>query len=203
MKNDKETLRHSTAHILATAVLEMFPEAKFGIGPATEDGFYYDFELPRTLIPEDLEILEEKMRKIIKENHPFEKEEADIDKVKKNFKDLQQNYKIELINDLKTEGEKKVSVYKTNGFIDLCRGPHIKSTGKINPQAFKLTRISGAYWKSDENREQLQRIYGVVFNDEKELKEYLHKQEEAKKRDHRKLGQELDLFCFSDLVGPG
>jgi len=201
--NNIGTLRHSTAHVLATAVLEMFPEAKFGIGPFTEDGFYYDFDLPRTLIPEDLEILEEKMKKIIKENYPFEKAETKISDALKNFKELDQNYKIELINDLRDEKEIKVSIYKTNGFIDLCKGPHVESTRKINSQAFKLTRISGAYWKSDENNKQLQRIYGVVFNDKKELKEYLKQQEEAKKRDHRKLGRELDLFCFSDLVGSG
>ncbi len=196
MKNSIETLRHSTAHVLATAVLEMFPEAKFGMGPATEDGFYYDFDLPRTLIPEDLGILEDKMRLIMRDNHPFEKADAKIEDVEKDFKNLKQDYKVELINDLRSEGAKKVSVYKTNGFVDLCKGPHVESTGKINNQAFKLMRISGAYWKSDENREQLQRIYGVVFNDKKELKEYLHQQEEAKKRDHKKIGQELDLFSF-------
>lgn len=203
MKNDNEKLKHSTAHVLAAAVLEMFPETKFGMGPATEDGFFYDFDLPRTLIPEDLEILEEKMKKIIKENHPFEKADAKISDVEKDFIYLKQDYKVEIINDLKKEGEKKVSVYRTGDFVDLCKGPHLKSTKEINPQAFKLIRISGAYWKSDENREQLQRIYGVVFNDKKELKEYLHQQEEAKKRDHRKLGEELGLFVFSETVGKG
>jgi len=207
MKKDEqqknEMLRHSTAHILAAAVLKMFPEAKFGVGPATEDGFYYDFDLPRTLIPEDLEILENKMKEIIKKDLPFEKADAPIANAVKDFGDLGQLYKIDLLNDLKEEDEKKVSIYKTGKFVDLCKGPHIDSTGKINPQAFKLTKISGAYWKGDESKKQLQRIYGIVFNDKKELKEYLHNQEEAQKRDHRKLGKELDLFTFSDLIGPG
>ena len=200
---NNEILKHSTAHILATAVLEMFPETKFGIGPATEDGFYYDFDLPRTLIPEDLEILEDKMKKIIKENYSFKKAEVDITNVLEDFKELNQDYKIELINDLKKEGIKKVSIYKTGKFVDLCKGSHIKSTGKVNPQAFKLTRISGAYWKGNENNKQLQRIYGVVFNDKKELKKYLHQQEEAKKRDHRKIGEELNLFMISEEIGKG
>jgi threonyl-tRNA synthetase len=206
MKKDNEKinmLRHSTAHVLATAVLQMFPEAKFGIGPATEDGFYYDFDLPRTLIPEDLPLLEERMKEIIKANLPIEKAEADINKAAEDFTQAQQPYKVELINDLKEVREKKVGIYKINGFVDLCKGPHIESTEKINPDAFKLIRISGAYWKSDEKNKQLQRIYGVVFENKKELAEYLKQKEEAEKRDHRKLGKELDLFCFSDLVGPG
>ncbi|HBI16876.1 MAG TPA: threonine--tRNA ligase, partial [Candidatus Moranbacteria bacterium] len=145
-----EILKHSTAHILAAAVLEMFPETKFGIGPAIEEGFYYDFELPRTLIPEDLEILEEKMRNIIKENHLFERKEISIDEAVEHFTKLNQTYKIELINDLKNEGETTVSIYKSGHFTDLCRGPHIESTKEINHQAFKLTKISGAYWKANE-----------------------------------------------------
>jgi len=198
-----ETLKHSTAHILAAAVLEMFPEAKFGIGPAIEDGFYYDFDLPRTLIPEDLEILEEKMRAIVKANHPFEKKDISIKEASEHFTKLNQTYKLELIEDLKNEGEEKVSLYNSESFTDLCKGPHIESTGKVNPQAFKLTKISGAYWKGDEKKPQLQRIYGVVFADKKELKEYLKNQEEAKKRDHRKLGRELDLFHIDEKVGLG
>jgi len=205
-KNDLpgiELLRHSAAHVLAAAVLEMFPEAKFGIGPAIENGFYYDFELPRTLIPEDLPLLEEKMKEIIKANHPLEKQEISVDNARQHFEKLGQNYKVELINDLESAGEKKVSVYKFDSFVDLCSGPHIESSGKINPKAFALTKISGAYWKGDAEKAQLQRIYGVVFENEKELKEYKIQQEEAAKRDHRKLGKELDLFVFSDLVGPG
>lgn len=198
-----EILKHSTAHILAGAVLEMFPEAKFGIGPATEEGFYYDFDLPRTLIPEDLEILEEKMRALIKADNPFEKRDISIEEALESFTKLNQTYKIELINDLKDSGETSVSVYKSGHFTDLCRGPHIESTGQINAQAFKLTKISGAYWKADEKNPQMQRIYGVVFEDKKELKNYLHQIEEAKKRDHRKLGKELDLFHIDEKVGLG
>ncbi|MFA6382915.1 MAG: threonine--tRNA ligase [Parcubacteria group bacterium] len=202
-QNNLEIIRHSTAHVLAAAVLEMFPDAKFGIGPAIENGFYYDFDLPRTLIPEDLQILEGKMREIIKADYPFEKEEISIENALEHFIKAQEPYKVELINGLAEEGNKKVSVYKTNGFVDLCSGPHIKSTGKINAESFKLTKISGAYWKGDEKNKQLQRIYGVAFESKKELDEYLKMLEEAKTRDHRKLGKELDLFCFSDLVGPG
>lgn len=205
----KETLRHSTAHILAAAVLEMFPDAKFGIGPATEDGFYYDFDLPRTLIPEDLPILEEKMKKIIKENHNFKKEEISVENAIEHFKKLKQDYKVEIIKDIQNKNQStdqpsnNLTIYKSGPFVDLCAGPHLDSTGEINSQAFKLTKISGAYWKADENNKQLQRIYGVVFSDKKELKKYLKQREEAEKRDHRKLGKELDLFTFSDLVGSG
>ncbi len=195
-KNKLETTRHSLAHILATAVLEMFPEAKFGTGPATENGFFYDFDLPRTLIPEDLPILEEKMREIIKANHKIEEAEADIKKAEDDFAKAQQPYKVELINDLKKEGEKKVGLYKINGFVDLCKGPHLDSTGEIDPESFKLSRISGVYWKSDEKNKQLQRIYGLAFENKNALKEYLKQMEEAEKRDHKKLGRELDLFSF-------
>jgi threonyl-tRNA synthetase len=191
-----ELLRHSTAHVLAAAVLEMFPEAKFGIGPAIENGFYYDFELPRTLIPEDLPLLEEKMREFIKADHKFERAEISTKEARKDFEKLGQNYKTELIDDLESAGEKKVSVYKSGNFVDLCTGPHIESSGKINPKAFALTKISGAYWKGDAEKAQLQRIYGVVFENEKELKEYKIQQEEAAKRDHKKLGRDLDLFSF-------
>jgi len=193
--NKPETLRHSTAHVLAAAVLEMFPEAKFGIGPAIENGFYYDFDLPRTLIPEDLEILEGKMRKIIKSNHKFEHAEVTASQAKEDFQKLGQDYKMELIDDLEREGQ-SISVYKSGNFVDLCSGPHLDSTGEINSEALKLTKISGAYWKGDEKNKQLQRIYGVVFGTKKKLEEYLHIMEEAEKRDHKKLGRELDLFSF-------
>lgn len=198
-----ETLRHSAAHVLATAVLEMFPEAKFGIGPAIENGFYYDFKLPRTLIPEDLPILEEKMRQIIKSNYSFEREDISVESALEHFEKLNQTYKVELIKDLEKAGEKKVSIYKTDGFVDLCAGPHLESTREIPADAFKLTRISGAYWKSDESREQLQRIYGVAFENKKALDEYLAMIEEAGKRDHRKLGKDLKLFMISEEVGKG
>lgn len=202
-KIKQNSLRHSSSHVLATAILEMFPEAKFGMGPAIEDGFYYDFELPRTLIPEDLEILEEKMKKIIEKNFAFEKAQISIAEAQENFKKLNQKYKLEIIDDLKKEGEKEVTVFKSGPFVDICSGPHIDSTGEINPDGLKLTKISGAYWKGDEKNIQLQRIYGVVFENKKELEKYLKNQEKAKERDHRKLGKELDLFHFSDLVGPG
>jgi threonyl-tRNA synthetase len=210
-------LRHSTAHILAAAVLEMFPEAKLGIGPAIEDGFYYDFDLPRTLIPEDLPILEEKMRAIIKANYAFEKKNIDAKKALELFKKAKQSYKIELIKDLVKNGKPlpppplnkgragvgSVTIYKTGDFVDLCAGPHIDSSGEIKPDAFKLLKIAGAYWKSDEKNKMLQRIYGTVWENKKELEEYLQRMEEVEKRDHRKLGKELDLFVFSDLVGKG
>lgn len=203
-QNEKlDIKRHSLAHILAMAVLEMFPETKFGIGPATENGFYYDFDLPRTLIPEDLEILEEKMKKNIKENYEFEMKEMKIDDAIKHFHKAQQPLKVELLEKLKREGETKVSVYKSGPLVDLCKGPHLNSTGEIDPSAFKLTKISGAYWLGDENKQQLQRIYGVAFNNKKELKQYLFQQEEAKKIDHRKLGKELDLFTIDQNVGSG
>ncbi|MBI4837418.1 MAG: threonine--tRNA ligase [Candidatus Portnoybacteria bacterium] len=219
-QTDLEILRHSTAHILAAAVLEMFPEAKLGIGPAIEDGFYYDFDLPRTLIPEDLPILEEKMRAMIKANYTFEKQEIDAKKAAELFKKTKQIYKVELIKDLtttnrlQTTATKKtkkavvssrstVSIYKTGSFVDLCAGPHIDSTGEIKVDAFKLLKIAGAYWKGDEKNKMLQRIYGTVFYSKKELDEYLRRLEEAEKRDHRKIGKDLDLFVFSELVGKG
>ncbi|MFC1756443.1 threonine--tRNA ligase [Patescibacteria group bacterium] len=195
-QSNKEILRHSTAHVLAAAVLEMFPEAKFGMGPATSNGFYYDFDLPRTLIPEDLPILEEKMQRIIGENHKFEKEQISTKNAIEHFKKARQLYKVEIIKDLEKEGSKDVTIYKSGSFVDMCSGPHIDSTGEINQQALKLTKISGAYWKGDEKEKQLQRIYGVVFSNKKELKNYLHMLEEAEKRDHKKLGKELDLFSF-------
>jgi threonyl-tRNA synthetase len=184
---------------LAAAVLEMFPEAKFGIGPAIENGFYYDFDLPRTLIPEDLPILEKKMKKIIKRNFSFDKKEIAAKKAIELFKKAEQDYKIELIEDLIKEDKKKnskVKIYKTGNFVDLCKGPHLDSTGEINPKIFELTKISGAYWKGDEKNKMLQRIYGVAFENEKKLKKYLHQKEEAEKRDHRKLGKKMDLFSF-------
>ena len=204
--NKIEIIRHSLSHILAAAVLEMFPEAKFGIGPAIENGFYYDFDLPRTLIPEDLPILEKKMKKIIKRNFSFDKEEIPAKKAIELFKKAKQNYKVGLIEDLiKEDKEKnnKVKIYKTGNFVDLCKGPHLDSAGEINPKTFKLTKISGAYWKGDEKNKMLQRIYGVDFENEKELKDYFHKLEEAEKRDHRKLGQKLDLFLINENIGAG
>ncbi len=194
IESDLEIKRHSLAHILAAAVLEMFPEAKFGVGPTIENGFYYDFDLPRTLIPEDLPILEEKMRKIIKQNLQFEKREIPHKEAMEHFNKTRQKYKVEILN---TEAkEQKVTLYRTGNFVDLCRGPHIDSTGETDPESFKLTKIAGAYWRGDEKNKMLQRIYGVAFQNKKELREYLKQQEEAEKRDHKKLGRELDLFSF-------
>lgn len=198
-----EIMRHSAAHVLAAAVLKMFPEAKFGIGPVIENGFYYDFELPRTLIPEDLPLLEETMREIIRENYRFERAEMSIATAREKFRQLDQPFKVEIIDDLETLGESGVSVYESGFFVDLCKGPHLDSTGEIARDGFMLSRISGAYWKSDESKQQLQRIYGVAFETKKDLKAYLFQQEEAKKRDHRVLGKQLGLFTLSDLVGAG
>jgi len=181
------------------------------IGPAIADGFYYDFDLPRALTPEDLEEIEHRMKKIIKGNHPFIKEVVSADEAKKIFAD--QPYKIELIEGLEkggmdedgnpTDEKPEISIYKQDKFVDLCRGPHVSNTSEINPNAIKLLNVSGAYWRGDEKRPMLQRIYGTAWETEAELKDYLWKQEEAKKRDHRKLGKELDLFSVSDEVGQG
>ena len=196
-----EIKRHSLAHVLAAAVLEMFPEAKFGVGPNIANGFYYDFDLPRTLIPEDLPILEEKMKKIIKQNLPFDRKVIDHKKAIELFKKAGQDYKVEILKD-EAKG-KEVSLYKTGNFVDLCKGPHLDSAGEIDIKSFKLTKIAGAYWRGDEKNKMLQRIYGIAFENKKKLNEYLEMMKEAEKRDHRKLGKELELFCFSDLVGPG
>ncbi|MBU0727566.1 threonine--tRNA ligase [Patescibacteria group bacterium] len=198
-----ETKRHSLAHIMAQAVLEMFPEAKLAIGPDIDNGFYYDFELPRTLIPEDLPIIEKKMKHIIKQNQKFERYEEPIDESMKFFKKTKQDYKEELAADLKKEGEKKLSFYKNGPFVDMCRGPHVEMTGQINVGTFTLHKIAGAYWRGDEKRSMLQRIYGLAFDTKEELDEYLKMMKEAEKRDHRKLGKELELFAFSENVGPG
>lgn len=198
MGKNLETIRHSFAHVLAAAVYQMFPEAKFGIGPTIENGFYYDFELPRTLIPEDLEIIEGKMKDIIKSDVKFEKKEVEVSEAKKFFEEAKQPYKIELIEDLKAEEKKKVTIYKSGDFVDLCSGPHVESTKDLNPKAFKLTSIAGAYWRGNENNAMLQRIYGVAFEKEEDLKKFLAQEEEAKKRDHRVIGKAMDLFSFHE-----
>lgn len=197
-----ETSRHSFSHVLAAAVLEMFPEAKLGIGPAIENGFYYDFELPRTLIPEDLPILEKKMQEIIKNAYVFEKTEVSIEEALAEATNIGQKYKAELITDLMAKGEKKVSFYRIDGFTDLCAGPHVTKTSDLDPKAFKLFSIAGAYWKGSEKNKMLQRIYGYAFANKQELESHLNMLEEAKKRDHRKLGTDLDLFSFNEN-GPG
>jgi len=195
--------RHSLSHILAQAVLDMFPEAKLGIGPDIDNGFYYDFELPRTLIPEDLPIIEKKMKHIIKQNQKFEKYSEPVDEAMKFLKATNQDYKIEMAADLKEGGEKEVNFYKNGSFVDMCKGPHVESTGKVQIGTFKLNKIAGAYWRGDEKRPMLQRIYGLAFDTKDELEKYLQMMKEAEKRDHRKLGKELGLFDFNENVGPG
>ncbi len=189
-------MRHSAAHVMAEAVQCFFPEAKFGIGPAIENGFYYDFDLPRSLTPEDLAIIENKMKEIIDADLPFVKGELSREAARRLFAD--QPYKLELIDELP---DTMVTTYKQGSFTDLCRGPHVASTGEI--KAFKLTHIAGAYWRGDEKRPMLQRIYAVVFDSQAELEDYLTQQAEAAKRDHRRLGKELDLFSIHEEIGPG
>jgi len=191
-----EIMRHSAAHVLAEAVQSIFPDAKFGIGPAIENGFYYDFELPRSLTPDDLPIIEARMREIIAQNQPFVRQEATKPEARKLF--AAQPYKLELIDEIPDE---KVSLYRQGSFVDLCRGPHVSSTGKI--KAFKLISIAGAYWRGDEHQPMLQRIYGVAFNTEKALAEHVERLEAAVRRDHRKLGAELDLFSIHEEAGAG
>ncbi len=189
-------MRHSASHVMAEAVLSLFPDAKFGIGPSIETGFYYDFDLPRTLTPEDLPVIEEKMREIIGADLPFNHREITKAEAKKLF--ASQAYKLELIDEIPDD---KVGIYEQGNFIDLCRGPHVKSTGEI--KAFRLTNIAGAYWRGNERFPMLQRIYGTAFESQKELDEHLSLIEEAKKRDHRKLGRELDLFLMPEEIGGG
>lgn len=195
--------RHSLAHILAAALLELYPNIQFGVGPVIENGFYYDVKLDTPLSVDDFSAIEKKMKKIIGRNLPFERVVVDIDTARKKFLEFEQRYKVELIDDLKTAVETEVSLYQTGEFVDLCRGPHIDSTGEINANAFKLTRVAGAYWRGNEKNDQLQRIYGIAFNTKEELDTYLKNIEEAKKRDHKKLGKELDLFYIDDAVGKG
>lgn len=191
------SMRHSLAHLMAAAVQEMFPEVKFGIGPVIDNGFYYDFDLPRALIPEDLPILEEKMKKLVAEKIPFTREEISKSDALEFFKKADEPYKIELINELE---DGTITLYRSGKFIDLCKGPHVENSSQVG--AFKLTHVAGAYWRGDEKNKMLQRIYAVAFATQKELDEYLVMMEEAKKRDHREIGKKLDLFSFHD-EGPG
>jgi threonyl-tRNA synthetase len=204
-------IRHSAAHIMAQTVLEMFPQAKYTIGPPVENGFYYDFELPEAISQEDLPKLEKRMRQIIAGQHEFKKEVLPAEKAREIFKD--QPYKLELIDGLEQGGfdeygepldeKPEISIYKHDSFVDLCRGPHVDNTKQINPSAVKLMSIAGAYWRGDENNKMLTRIYGTAWEKPDELKQYLQMLEEAKKRDHRKLGKELEIFIFDEEVGPG
>ena len=200
MKMDLNTLRHSCSHILAQAVKELWPEAKLGIGPSIEDGFYYDFDKKEPFTDEDLSKIEKRMRDIIAKDEPFVREELSKEEALELFKKLKEEYKVELINRI---AEEKVSIYKTGkGFTDLCRGPHVESTVKI--QAFKLLSVAGAYWHGIETNPMLQRIYGTCFPTQKELDTYLNNLEEAKKRDHRKLGTTLEIFdIYHEEAGAG
>jgi threonyl-tRNA synthetase len=209
--SDLYRIRHSAAHVMAEAVLELFPDAKYTIGPPIENGFYYDFDLPRPLTPEDLKVIEKRMRQIIAGHYPFVKKVVSVEEARQVFK--AQPYKLELIEGLEQGGadeygnplaeKPEISLYTHDKFIDLCRGPHVENTGKINPSAVKLMSIAGAYWRGDENNPMLQRIYGTAWRTSQELESYLEFLEEAKKRDHRKLGKDLEIFVFDDEVGPG
>ena len=205
MKNEQkhEAMLHSCSHLMAMAVLQLFPKAKLAIGPSIENGFYYDFDLDRPLVHGDLKKIEKIMQQIKGKNLKFTKENWKIAKALKYFKDNHQSYKIELINDLKKDNPKlkDVSIYKTGDFIDLCAGPHVKSTKEIGP--FKLLSIAGAYWRGDEKNKMLQRIYGTCFPTQKELEEHLKLLEEAKKRDHRIIGDKLDIFGINEEFGAG
>ncbi len=204
-------VRHSAAHVMAEAVLEKFPKGKVAIGPPIDDGFYYDFDLPRPLTPQDLEEIEARMKEILKEEHPFEREEISAEEAREIFSD--QPYKLELIEGLEkgdvdehgnpVEEMPVISIYRSGSFVDLCRGPHVESTRQIHPNAVKLMSVAGAYWRGDENNAMLQRIYGTAWLSPKDLKQHLWRIEEAKKRDHRKLGRELDLFSVNEEVGAG
>lgn len=205
-------LRHSASHIMAQAVLELFPDAKLGIGPAIEEGFYYDFDLPRALVPEDLPIIESRMREIIEQNLSFIHGELSIQAAREKFKD--QPYKLELIDaiargEMGAHGEagaqpsEAVSTFSHDGFTDLCAGPHVANTGLVPLEGLRLMSIAGAYWRGDEKRPQLQRIYGTAWETKEKLDNYLWRLEEARKRDHRKIGRDLALFYFSDDIGPG
>lgn len=215
------SIRHSLAHILATAIQNLYPDAKFGVGPVVDNGFYYDVDLAEALSADDLKKLEDEMNKVIKADYPFEQKDMKLDEAIEYFKEKHQTYKLDLLNDLKEHGTTvakdidrtqlgvaendvkltTVGVYTNGPFTDLCRGPHVESTGKVG--AFKLTKVSGAYWRGDQSREQLQRVYGVAFATKKELDDYFVRLAEAEKRDHRKLGRELDLFVSSQLIGSG
>ena len=195
-------LRHSTAHVMAGAVLELFPEAKFGFGPPVADGFYYDFDLPRALQPDDLDKIEERMRAMVTKDVPFERSELDVPQALALFEKMHQDYKVDQIQKLdETIEDGKVGVYTHDTFADLCRGPHVDRTGKIGP--FKLMSVAGAYWRGDEHNAQLQRVYGTVWPDQAQLDAYLERLKEIERRDHRVLGRDLELFRIDEELGSG
>lgn len=209
-KKDKKNeeifkVRHSLSHLMAAAVLEKWPETKLAIGPVIENGFYYDFDFPSPITEKDLEWIGKRIKELVKQKLDFKKKIVTPIQAKKLFKNAP--YKLELIKDL-VKDKKPLSTYETLAgnkliFIDLCSGPHVKNTSEINPDGFKLTNLAGAYWRGDEKNKMLARIYGVAFEDRKQLDEYLKMQEEAEKRDHRKLGKDLDLFAFAEIIGKG
>ena len=209
--SDLYRIRHSAAHVMAQAVLEFYPGARYSIGPPVENGFYYDFDLPRPMTLEDLEVIEKRMRQIIAGGHAFQKKVISPEEARQIFKD--QPYKLELIEGLEKGSfdeygeplaeKPEISIYQQDTFTDLCRGPHVESTRKINPAAFKLMSIAGAYWRGDEHNKMLTRLYGTAWRTPDELKNYLKMLEEAKARDHRKLGKDLEIFIYDEEVGPG
>lgn len=194
----REAYRHTASHVMAQAFKRLYPEAKLAIGPAIEEGFYYDFGLPESLSPDDLERIEEEMRRIIAEDLPITRRELSGNDAAALFRERGEDYKVELIEEI---GDETITVYEQGEFTDLCRGPHLASTGRL--KAFKLLSVAGAYWRGDENREMLQRIYGTAFDSEEALAAYIEAREEAEKRDHRRLGPELELFSIWEEVGPG
>lgn len=215
--NDLQKIRHSCAHLLATAVQKMYPDAKFGVGPAVDDGFYYDISLPQTISEAELKQIEKTMKKLTSQKLEMKREEMSIDQAIEFFRSKNQDFKVELLKDLKERGTTKVgedlsdevdldnpdkvSLYHTGEFVDLCRGPHVDDTSQVG--AFKLTKVAGAYWRGNDQNAQMQRVYGLCFENQGELDTHLKMIEEAKKRDHRKLIKDLDLVAFSELIGPG
>jgi threonyl-tRNA synthetase len=196
--SDIEMMRHSLAHIFAGVVMEMYPNTKLAIGPSVDNGFYYDVESDHVFSPDDFKEIEKKMRKVVNKDIPFEGKDVSKEDAIKYFEEKNQPYKVEILNELE---DGNITFYSHGDFTDLCKGGHTDSTGQVG--AFKIHKVAGAYWRGDERNQMLQRIYGLAFNTKEELKEYLLMLEQAKKRDHRKLGKELDLFAFSELVGPG
>jgi len=198
---DLDVLRHSSAHLLAAAVCELYPGAQYAIGPAIEDGFYYDFDLGRTIKEEELEAIETRMREIAGRRPAYVQEVLERGRAIEAFKALGQQYKLEILTDGEAASESEVSLYRTGDFLDLCRGPHVHDAGEI--QHFKLTRVAGAYWRGDEHNQMLQRIYGTAWNSAEDLADYFRRLEQARERDHKKLGRELKLFAIDDKVGKG
>lgn len=195
--------RHSLSHLLATAVQKIYKNAKLGIGPAIENGFYYDFDIDVSITDKDLKNIQKEVRKLISQNLKFEKKVVSVEEAKKIFKEKGEIYKLELIEELENKGEKEVSLYFNGDWFDLCKGPHVENTSSINPKGFKLDRVSGAYWRGDEKNKMMQRIYGLYFDTKEELDQYIKQREDAKKRDHRVLGKLMKIYMISDVVGKG